>query len=294
MNLLEQIFTVKPFNDGGGGPINGGAGTKLTITEAPPSINTEETCTIKGKIEIVDYPGGAVKSATVKFSYNGTSLGTATTDILGTFIKDWTFNETGIFYVIAKFEGVEDMFNPSSDSVRIEVTDPTPAPGEGNAQLIEIDFPNTLTPGDNVTGVTRIKNTGAKDTIRLQLTREWLGKTKTTNHPAELETGQVMKVTITDTMPNDEAKYTFKAQHKEGLFAFITDDTATYTITPIEPEPEPDNGDEEPEDDEDEEDQTFVEELTDAWNDLETWQKALVAGSTIIGAAAIALPYIKR
>ena len=98
MALLEQIFTVKPFNDGGG-DINGETRTKLTITEAPTSIDKNKECTIKGKIEIVDYPGGAVKAATVKLSYTDTSLGTATTDILGIFIKKWTFTETGIFYV---------------------------------------------------------------------------------------------------------------------------------------------------------------------------------------------------
>ena len=169
MNLLEQIFTPKPFNDGGGSVPNGGVGTILTITEAPTTIAKGEKCTIKGKIETL--AGGAVKAATVNFSYTGTNLGTATTDILGVFIKNWTFTEAGIFYVIAKFEGVEYMFNPSSGFVRIEVTAP--------------------------------------------------------------------------------------------------------------PEPEP-------------EDKTAWEQLMESWNALPGWQKALIAGSTLIGAAALARPIIQR
>lgn len=291
MNILEQIFTVRPFNSGDE-PINGAAGTKLTITEAPTSIDEDKECTIKGKIEIVDWPGGALKSATVKFSYNGTSLGTATTDILGIFIKKLTFNEAGILYVLAQFEGVEDMFNPSGDFVRIVVNEVTPPPSvEGNAQLIEITLPDTLNPGDTINGIIRVKNIGEKDTIRLQITREWLKKT--TYHTLTLEEGQVMRVSTTHTMPKDEAKYTFKAQHKEGLFAYITDDTATYTITTEPPD------DEEPPVDDDEkpppeEEKTFIEELTEAWNTLEGWQKALIAGTTIIGAVTIAKPYTKR
>lgn len=295
-NPLKQISTVRPFNGGGGPAPNGGAGTQLTITEAPTSIDEDKEYTIKGKIEIVDWPGGVVKAATVKLSYNGTSLGTATTDILGIFIKTWTFNETGTFYVVAKFEGVDGQFNPSSDFVKIVVNEVTPPPGEGNAQLTEIDFPDTLSPGDIISGIIRVKNTGAKDTIRLQLIREWLGKTKTTNHSAELETGQVMEVTITDTMPEDEAIYTFKAQHKEGLFAFITDDTAAHIITREAPpgEEPPGNGNGNGNGNGDEDEQTAWEKITEAWAVLPGWQKGLIVGIPLIGAAVLARPLLKR
>ncbi len=70
-------------------------------------------------------------------------------------------------------------------------------------------------------------------------------------------------------------------RHVRILLADLQRDIDDFLATPPPTPPPP-------------EDKTSWEKITESWNALPGWQKALIAGSTLIGAAALARPIIQR